>query len=89
MGDYDNNNEDLLNYMIPQLIRTPIYHADGQILDEDYEYASFTQSKMFEKGIKCSDCHDSHSVKTLKDDNELCMKCHRPDLYNTPEPSFS
>ncbi len=63
MSDYPNNNEDLLNYMIPQLIRTPIYHADGQILDEDYEYASFTQSKMFEKGIKCSDCHDSHSVK--------------------------
>ena len=67
MSDYDNNNEDLLNYMIPQLITTPIYHADGQILDEDYEYASFTQSKMFEKGIKCSDCHDSHSVRTLKD----------------------
>ena len=49
MGDYENNNDDLLNYMIPQLITQPIYHADGQILDEDYEYASFTQSKMFEK----------------------------------------
>jgi tetratricopeptide (TPR) repeat protein len=85
MSDYPNNNEDLLNYMIPQLIRSPIYHPDGQILDEDYEYASFTQSKMFEKGIKCSDCHDSHSARTLKDDNELCMKCHRPDLYNTPD----
>ena len=83
MGDYENDNEDLLNYMIPQLTTAPNYHADGQILEEDYEYASFTQSKMFEKGIKCSDCHDSHSVKTLKDDNELCMKCHRPDIYNT------
>jgi len=62
MGDYENNNDDLLNYMIPQLITPPVYHADGQILDEDYEYASFTQSKMFEKLIKCSDCHDSHSA---------------------------
>lgn len=88
MSDYDNNNEDLLNYMIPQLITTPVYHADGQILDEDYEFASFTQSKMFEKGIKCSDCHDSHSVRTLKADNELCMKCHRPDIYNTPSHHF-
>jgi tetratricopeptide (TPR) repeat protein len=88
MGDYDNNNEDLLNYMIPQLITQPIYHADGQILDEDYEYASFTQSKMFEKGIKCSDCHDSHSVKTLKPDNQLCLKCHRPDIYDTPSHHF-
>lgn len=88
MSDYHNDNADLLNYMVPQLIRTPVYHADGQILEEDYEYASFTQSKMFEKGIKCSDCHDSHSARTLKDDNELCMKCHRPDLYNSPSHHF-
>ena len=88
MSDYDNNNGDLLNYMIPQLITPPIYHADGQILDEDYEYASFTQSKMFEKAIKCSDCHDSHSVKTLKTDNQLCLKCHRPDIYDSPSHHF-
>jgi tetratricopeptide (TPR) repeat protein len=88
MGDYENDNEDLLNYMVPQLITSPIYYADGQILEEDYEYASFTQSKMFEKGIKCSDCHDSHSVKTLKADNQLCLKCHRPDIYDSPSHHF-
>jgi len=88
MSDYQNNNEDLLNYMIPQLITQPIYHADGQISDEDYEYASFTQSKMFEKAIKCSDCHDSHSVRTLKTDNQLCLKCHRPDIYDSPSHHF-
>jgi len=88
LGDYKNDNEDLLNYMIPTLITQPYYHADGQILDEDYEYASFTQSKMFEKGIKCNDCHDVHSVKALKDDNQLCLKCHRPDIYETPSHHF-
>lgn len=88
MSDYDNNNEDLLNYIVPQLITSPVYHADGQILEEDYEYASFTQSKMFEKGIKCSDCHDSHSVKTLKPDNQLCLKCHRPDIYDNSSHHF-
>ncbi len=88
LGDYENNNEDLLNYMIPSLIIQPTYHADGQIMDEDYEYASFTQSKMFEKGIKCSDCHDVHSVKTVKDNNQLCLKCHRPDIYNSSSHHF-
>jgi len=87
-GDYDNDNSDLLNYMIPQLITQPIYHADGQILDEDYEYGSFTQSKMFEKLVRCSDCHDSHSVKTKEPDNKLCLQCHRPDIYDTPRHHF-
>jgi tetratricopeptide (TPR) repeat protein len=88
LGDYKDDNSDLLNYMIPQLITQPIYHADGQILDEDYEYGSFTQSKMFEKLIKCSDCHDSHSVKTKEPDNKLCLQCHRPDIYDTRRHHF-
>ena len=88
LGDYENDNSDLLNYMIPQLITQPIYHADGQILDEDYEYGSFTQSRMFEKEIKCSDCHDSHSARTKEPDNQLCLQCHRPDIYDTPRHHF-
>ncbi|MDZ7635163.1 MAG: multiheme c-type cytochrome [Bacteroidales bacterium] len=88
MGDYENDNSDLLNYMIPQLITQPTYYADGQIFDEDYEYGSFTQSKMFEKEIKCSDCHDSHSVRTKEPDNLLCLQCHRPDIYDTPRHHF-
>ena len=31
----------------------------------------------------------SHSVKTLKEpDNQLCLKCHRPDIYDTPRHHF-
>lgn len=88
LDDYKYDNDDLLNYMIPQLIIQPMYHADGQILDENYVYGSFTQSRMFEKAIKCSDCHDSHSAKTLESDNKLCLKCHRPDIYDTPSHHF-
>lgn len=88
MSDYDNNNDDLLNYMIPQLITQPIYHADGQILEEDYVYGSFTQSKMWEKEVKCNDCHNSHSAKTILDDNSLCLQCHRPDIYDDPSHHF-
>jgi tetratricopeptide (TPR) repeat protein len=88
LGDYRDDNSDLLNYMIPQLIEEPIYYSDGQILDEDYEFGSFTQSRMFEKGVMCSDCHDSHSVKTKEPDNRLCLQCHRPDVYDTPRHHF-
>jgi tetratricopeptide (TPR) repeat protein len=52
------------------------YHADGQILDEVYEYGSFTQSKMYHKGIKCSNCHDPHSLRLRHPDNKLCTSCH-------------
>jgi len=74
--------------MIPMLIAQPLYHTDGQILDEDYEFGSFTQSRMFEKEVMCSDCHDSHSARTIEPDNRLCLQCHRPDIYDTPRHHF-
>ena len=88
MGDYADDNSDLLNYMIPMLTAQPLYHSDGQILDEVYEYGSFTQSRMYEKGVMCSDCHDSHSARTKEPDNRLCLQCHRPDIYDTPRHHF-
>ena len=40
-----------------------LYHADGQMLDEVYNYGSFKQSKMFAAGVTCSDCHEPHGAK--------------------------
>ncbi len=62
------------------------YHADGQILDEVYEYGSFTQSKMFHKNVRCSDCHDPHSLKLKFAGNQVCTSCHQhpPAKYDTP-----
>ena len=40
-----------------------LYHADGQMRDEVYNYGSFKQSKMFAAGVTCSDCHEPHSAK--------------------------
>ncbi len=53
-----------------------IYHPDGQIRDEDYEYASLISSKMYHAGVRCVDCHDPHSGKRLAEGNMLCMRCH-------------
>jgi hypothetical protein len=39
-----------------------LYHADGQMQDEVYNYGSFKQSKMFAAGVTC-DCHEPHAAK--------------------------
>lgn len=71
-----------LDHYFPQLITQDIYHADGQILDEDYVYGSFIQSKMYHNGVSCKDCHDPHTTKRKFDDNRLCMQCHDGATYN-------
>ena len=83
LGVYDHSKSEFLNYAIPQLPTRPTYNIDGQFLDEDYEYASFTQSKMYMKDVRCGDCHDPHSLKRTFEGNALCLQCHKTDEYNT------
>ena len=45
----------------PALLREGLYYADGQQQDEVYVWGSFLQSRMYAKGVRCSDCHDPHS----------------------------
>lgn len=58
------------------LLRDGLYHADGQILDEVYVYGSFLQSRMYAKGVRCSDCHDPHSADLNASGNAICTQCH-------------
>ncbi|MBW4361206.1 tetratricopeptide repeat protein [Flavobacterium taihuense] len=81
------SNEIMDNY-IPQIPDTENFFADGQIDDEDYIYTSFLQSKMFSKGVKCSNCHNPHSTKLKKIDNQTCLQCHNPQKYNLPTHTF-
>ena len=53
----------MLDHYYPQLLEEPTYYPDGQILDEDYVYGSFVQSKMYKNNVACNNCHDSHSLK--------------------------
>lgn len=76
-----------LDHYEPQLITTPIYEEDGQILDEDYVYGSFTQSKMYQMGITCSNCHNMHSLKLKAAGNTLCLQCHAP-TYDSQQHHF-
>ena len=83
LGDYTHTESDLLDSMLPSLLTPELYFADGQILEEVYVYGSFTQSKMYHRNVRCSDCHDVHSIKKVKDGNALCLQCHRANLYDT------
>jgi tetratricopeptide (TPR) repeat protein len=82
LKDFDNRTNEFLDYYIPQLPIDPYYYDDGQILEEDYVYGSFLQSKMFMKGVRCSDCHNSHNLKFIREGNGLCLQCHRADIYD-------
>jgi len=78
----------MLDHYFPQLITDGIYHPDGQILDEDYVYGSFVQSKMYHNDVSCVDCHDAHSLKLKFEGNLLCAQCHVPETYDTPQHHF-
>jgi predicted CXXCH cytochrome family protein len=58
-----------------------LYHADGQMLDEVYNYGSFKQSKMFAAGVTCSDCHEPHSAKLRAAADGVCRQCHSSEKY--------
>jgi tetratricopeptide (TPR) repeat protein len=62
-----------------------IFYADGQVREEDFELTSFLSSRMCRAGVTCQDCHDSHSGKTLREGNELCMRCHRSADAKIPQ----
>ncbi len=73
-----------LDDFAPATLRQGLYHADGQILEEVYEYGSFLQSRMHAAGVRCSDCHDPHSLRLRAEGNALCTRCHS----ESPEPRF-
>lgn len=75
-------NSHFLNQFTPQLLTSPFYHHDGQINDEVYVYGSFLQSKMYQAGVNCLDCHDKHTMKLKLDGNNLCLQCHSETEYN-------
>ncbi len=72
----------------PALLDEALYHHDGQIKEEVYVHGSFVQSKMFHKGVRCTDCHNPHTLKLRATGNALCAQCHQPAQYDTPAHHF-
>ncbi len=84
LGDYQYDKH-LLDTHRLSLLEENLYHPDGQILDEVYVYGSFAQSKMYQAGVVCSDCHNSHSGELRAPGNGVCAQCHRSDVFDTAE----
>jgi len=61
----------------------PLYHLDGQILDEVFVLGSFMQSRMHAAGVTCSNCHEPHSGELRAEGNGLCAQCHSSSVYDT------
>jgi len=76
-------NISFLDQFSPTLLDNNIYFPDGQIQGEDYVWGSFLQSKMYAKGVTCSDCHDSHSLKLKAEGNAVCTTCHSAPVFDT------
>lgn len=73
--------EQLLETHVPALLQPGLFEADGKMVDEVYNYASFRQSKMFARGASCSDCHDPHSLQLRAEGNGVCYQCHDETKY--------
>ncbi len=78
----------LMDTHLPTLLDPGLYHADGQIDGEVYEYGSFLQSRMYRAGVTCSDCHDPHSLNLRAPGNGVCLQCHATERYETPKHHF-
>jgi predicted CXXCH cytochrome family protein len=61
-----------------------LYYDDGQMRDEVYNWGSFVQSRMYARGVTCSDCHEPHALKLRKTGNAVCTQCHEPAKYDAP-----
>jgi len=88
MGDYNHTKTELLDNVVPAVLEENLYYSDGQTLDEVYEYGSFVQSKMFKNDVRCSNCHDAHRLKLVKEGNALCLQCHEAEVYDSYDHHF-
>lgn len=70
------------------LLDETLYFPDGQPADENYVYGSFLQSKMYHKGVTCSDCHQPHSLALKLPGDQVCGQCHALDRYASTQHHF-
>jgi len=77
----------LLDTHTPVLLEENLYFPDGQVREEVYVYGSFVQSRMYQAGVTCSDCHNSHSgaLLTGSEPSAICATCHLPDKFDSDE----
>lgn len=76
LGDGFTVGKRLMDDYLPSALTRELYELDGKIKDEVFEHGSFLQSKMFDKGVRCSNCHNPHSTELKAPGNAVCLQCH-------------
>lgn len=76
------------NHYLAATLDRGLYFPDGKIEDEVYVYDSFLQSKMYAKGVTCSDCHNPHTLKRRAAGDRVCFQCHQEAKYNAKTHHF-
>jgi predicted CXXCH cytochrome family protein len=76
------------DHYMGEILADHLYYPDGQILEEDYVYSSFIQTKMYYNDVKCTNCHNAHTTKIKYEGNKLCLQCHEPEKYDVYEHHF-
>lgn len=76
LGDGYTAGKRLMDDYLPSTLTRELYALDGKIKDEVFEHGSFAQSKMFDKGVRCSNCHNPHSTELKAPGNGVCLQCH-------------
>jgi predicted CXXCH cytochrome family protein len=75
--------EPFMDHYRPRLLDEGLYFSDGQIDGEVYVYGSFLQSRMYQQGVTCSDCHEPHSLQLRAPGNGVCLQCHAAEKYDS------
>lgn len=78
----------LLDHYMPALPQSPLFFADGQQKEEVFTWASFKQSRMYTRGVTCSDCHDPHSSRLRIEGNGVCLQCHAASKFDSGKHHF-
>lgn len=66
-------------------LEQPLYYSGGRVQGEAFVLGSFEQSKMFQAGVVCTDCHNAHTGKLNAEGNAVCTRCHNADDFETPK----
>ena len=80
--------EPFADHYRPAVLSAGLYYADGQQRDEVYDWGSFLSSRMYHKGVTCSDCHDPHGGRPRTEGNAVCAQCHSAAKYDAPSHHF-
>jgi tetratricopeptide (TPR) repeat protein len=83
-GDFVPGDDFLDHHQLTLVDETELFYPDGQIRDEDYEYAAFLGSRMHAAGVRCMDCHEPHRAKPRVAGNLLCLSCHGTVTNSAP-----